>query len=82
MLDEIRKHRAPPIKCFSKPENFIPCITVALSGLLLLLKISRFYETVEKNLRFDITKCKETSKLKTENLFLLEKLSFGPKVIE
>jgi len=46
------------------------------------MKISRIYKTVKRNLRFDVTKCKETSKLKTENLFLLEKLSFGPKVIE
>ena len=72
MRDEIRKHRTPSIKCFTKPEHFMICITVALSGLFLLMKILRFYETVKKNLRFDITKCKEAFKLKTENLFLLK----------
>ena len=33
--------------------------------LFLLMKISQIYETVKKNLRFYVTKCKESSKLKT-----------------
>ena len=65
-----------------KPEHFSSCIAVALSILVLLMKISKVYETVRKKLRFDVTECKETSKLKTENLFLLKKRSFGPKFIK
>ena len=44
------------------------------------MKISRFYEKVKKNFRFDITKCKETSKVKTENLFLLKKAFIWSKM--
>ena len=36
------------------------------------MKISRIYEAVKKNLRVDVAKCKETSKLNTEYLFLLK----------
>ena len=34
----------------------------------------------EKNLRFDRTKCKETSKLKTENSILLKKMFIWSKM--
>ena len=37
------------------------------------MEISRIYEAVNKNLKFDVTKCKERSKLKTENLFTFER---------
>ena len=38
------------------------------------MKIPRIYETVKTNPRFDVATCNETSKLKTENLFLLKTL--------
>ena len=59
MFDQIRKYRTPSTKCFTKPEHFICCTAVALSGLFLLMKSSRFYETVKKNLRFDMTNAKK-----------------------
>ena len=79
---QARKYRAPSTECFPKTEHFTSCITVSQSELFLLMKISRIYETVTKSLRFDMAKCKETSKLKTENLFFLKKCLHGPKLIE
>ena len=76
IFDRTRKHRRPSIECFPKPKHFISCITVVYSELLLLMKFQDFIKQL-KNLRFAVTKCKETSKLKTENLFLLKKRSFG-----
>ena len=35
---------------------------------------------LRKTLQIFVTKCKESSKLKTENIFLLKKHSFGPKI--
>ena len=69
---QIRKDRTPSTKCFTKPEHFVSCITVDLSPLLLLMKISRIYDIVKKDMRLFVTKCKEKFKLKTENLFLLK----------
>ena len=44
------------------------------------MKVSRIYEKVKKNLRFDVKKCKETSKLKAENLFLLKNSFIRSKI--
>ena len=44
------------------------------------MKIPRIYNKVKKNLRFDVTKCTEASKLKTENLFLLKKPFIWSKI--
>ena len=52
IFDQTRKYRTSSIKCFTQPEHCISCITVALSGLLLLMKISKIYETVKKNVKF------------------------------
>ena len=44
------------------------------------MKILKIYETVKINLEIYVTKCKETSKLKTENLSLLEKTMIWSKI--
>ena len=35
IIDQTRKQRTPSIKCLMKPEQFISCMTAALSGLFL-----------------------------------------------
>ena len=66
----------------SQNVNILSLLSLLPNLGCLFIKISRIYETVTKNLRFDVIKCKETSKLKTEYIFLLKKGLFGPKFIE
>ena len=42
------------IACSTKPEHSISYITVAYSGLILLLEVIRIYETIKKHLRLDL----------------------------
>ena len=44
------------MRCFAKPEQFLSCITVARSVMLLSLEVFKIEEAFRKHLRLDLMK--------------------------